>query len=150
MGGGGVVIVLIFEQTHISGTSTLLLSPPVRVRLGQGGSDILNLHHSKNPFTETSGDTSGADPPQSTLPSAASKIALYPFFNLHALFHPELIRRSVSQQVGHWPPDEGGATLEQSRRDVDHLWLYWSDVWSVIFIFLCVRVCARMPLCTQV
>lgn len=61
----------------------------------------MNLHQSKNPFTETSG-TSGVDPtPPSTLPSAASKIALYPSLNLHALFHPELIRRSVSQQVGH-------------------------------------------------
>lgn len=40
LGGWGVVIVLIFDQTHLSGTSTLLLSPFVRVRLGQGGSDI--------------------------------------------------------------------------------------------------------------
>lgn len=39
----------------------------------------------------------GGPRPQSTVRSAASEIASYPFFlHLHALFHPELIRRSVS------------------------------------------------------
>lgn len=84
--------------------------------------------------------------PLSMLHSAAFKIMLYLFFffffNLHALFHLELIRRSTSQQVGLWPPD--GSVWCWCTTDVDNMWQYWSEYWCVICMNLCVDVCVCM------
>lgn len=104
----------------------------------------MNLHKSKSTLAETS-RTSGVDPPPSQEHVSLCffwNCVLPLFLNLHALFHPELIRWSVSHLLG--------AMLEQNRRDVDDLWLYWSDVWSVIFIFLCGHVCAQVSVYTGV
>lgn len=106
----------------------------------------MNLHKSKSTLAETS-RTSGVDPNPPPSQEHVSlcffwNCVLPLFLNLHALFHPELIRWSVSHLLG--------AMLEQNRRDVDDLWLYWSDVWSVIFIFLCGHVCAQVSVYTGV
>lgn len=113
----------------------------------------MNLHKSKSTLAETS-RTSGVDPNPS-IPRARFVLLLLKLrstpFSQSARSISSRIDKEVSVPAGGtltswWE----GAMLEQHRRDVDHLRLYWSDVWSVIFISLWGHVCARVSVYTGV
>lgn len=70
------------------------------------------------------------------------------FFNLNALFHLKLIKRSPSQQVVRWPPDEG--VWCWCRTDV--MWTICGGIdqsTAVQYACMCVYMCVHVCLCVH-